>query len=67
MRNKKMPKLSASERSQAEAIYSQLQDAQTRLWDLSHELETIIGCAVDTTNDLNGDDLDSIIERNEAI
>jgi hypothetical protein len=62
------PQLSASQRTYAEAIYSQLQRAQTLMWDLSNELERVIGCAVDTTRDLaNGDDLDSILERNEAI
>lgn len=65
--NGRTPKLSASERSQAETIYSKMQDAQTCLWNLSQELEEIIGCAVDTTLDLQANDLDSIIERDEPI
>lgn len=54
-------------RGEAETIYSAMVAAQSELWRLSMELETIIGCAVDTTRDLQGEDLDSIIERDEVI
>jgi hypothetical protein len=59
--------ISQSERAHAEKLLEQARKAQTKLWDLSLDLEKILRCAVDTNNDLENETIDSIIERNEEI
>lgn len=52
---------------EAQSLYRRMAAAQTKLWELSLELEGVIGCAVDTTEDFNVVDLHHFIEKNEAI
>lgn len=59
--------LTPANRAQAEAIFERMAAAQTQLWDLSHELEKLIGCAVDTTEDLLGVDVDYFINEDSPV
>lgn len=59
--------LTQAQRVAAENILDICADLQTELWDRSQELEKILGCAVDTTRDLGGENIDTILERDEVI
>jgi hypothetical protein len=59
--------LTAGELAIAESLLTNIREAQTKLWDLSQELEAVLGCAVDTTRDMEGETIASILERNELI
>jgi hypothetical protein len=60
-------KLTSQERFAAETLLRMCCTAQTELWNRSQDLEQILGCAVDTTLDLENETLDSILKRNEPI
>lgn len=60
-------RLTASKRAEAEILLKECRDAQTLLWDKSLELEVIIGCAVDTTDDLESYSLSDIMRANKPI
>ena len=52
---------------EARSLLVQMRNAQTKLWNLSLELEEIIGCAVDTTEDFYVVDLQYFIDKNQPI
>ena len=59
--------LTPEQRSNAEAMYAQMRAAQDTLWEVSNDLEKLIGCAVDTTEDLQGYDLQDFIDKDEPV
>lgn len=59
--------LTSRERSAAVILLNMAATAQLQLWDRAKELEEILGCAVDTTVDLENETVASILQRNEPI
>jgi hypothetical protein len=64
MKNKK---LTSKERFRAKILLRMCRTAQTELWNRSLDLEKILGCAVDTTLDLENETLATILKRNRTI
>lgn len=63
----KTKKLTTQERFRAEILLGMCRTAQIELWARSQEMEEILGCAVNTTLDLEDETLDSILKRNEPV
>lgn len=59
--------ITPDERSRAELILARMIDIQTSLWDESLVLEKIIGCAVNTCDDLSAITIDDLMERDEPV
>ena len=59
--------LTAEDRKLAETLLGYARDYQTQLWNVSFQIEQLLGCAVDTNKDLKNDSIDLILERDEAI
>jgi hypothetical protein len=59
--------LTDEQRDEAQSLYRQMAAVQSKLWALSQELEELIGCAVDTTEDLQDRNLDYFIDKDEPV
>jgi hypothetical protein len=59
--------LTTAQRDTAANVLAICAALQTELWNNSMELENILGCAVDTTLDLEEQTIDSILERDDVI
>jgi hypothetical protein len=59
--------LNEEDYEEARSIYSRMRGLQSQLWALASELEELIGCAVDTTEDLTSLDMSDFIDRDEAV
>jgi hypothetical protein len=63
----KSKKLTSADSFRAVILLRMCSTAQTELWNRSKELEKILGCAVNTTLDLEGETIDAILNRDEAV
>ena len=52
---------------EAQDVYRSMAELQRKLWEKSRELEEIIGCAVDTSFDLEAHTLEYFIDLDEPI
>lgn len=59
--------LTTEQRLQAAEIYDLCRAAQNELWHQANELEKLIGCAVDTTEELDTMDLQDFIDKDEPV
>lgn len=50
----KKPRQTAAKRLEAELLLSRVAELQHEFWDMSFELEKMLGCEVDTNLDLSG-------------
>lgn len=63
----KSKKLTSADSFRAVILLGMCSTAQTQLWERAKELEKILGCAVNTTLDLENETVASILKRNEPI
>jgi hypothetical protein len=56
--------LTPDEISEAETILRVMRDAQTTLWEESFKLERLLNFDIDTTDDLEDETIETLIERN---
>jgi hypothetical protein len=63
----KSKKLTSADRFRAVILLRMCRTAQSELWNRSLDLEKILGCAVDTTLDLENETLATILKRNQPI
>jgi len=59
--------LTQAQLTAAENLLAVCADLQTELWNNSLELEKILGCAVDTTRDLQEETITAILDRDDEI